>query len=296
MNTEQYFSLSIDKLSFTCNDTDPTHVEKTCTRLWDAASGTFTGMQVRSSRWHRVQCALPIPNSSSSLLLQAGPRLPGISDYRFEFNPSTIGPSGIDYVRSFINSMTDVSFDDLLLNGRVTRLDVALDLAGLSLDDVIVRSKGQRKHGVYTGQHNRLETIYLGSARANRTVVYNKVIGDFTFLRVERRLKPNVNGHELASLSNPFDKVDIISTDCLLPHLEGMVPQQFFDSVRMRGIRSAVAALPPHQRRAIKATLRDLAESVLPPMSLVWGIWPDVLAGSGLGFLGNPRGRREAAE
>jgi hypothetical protein len=66
--------------------------------------------------------------------------------------------------------------------------------------------------------------------------------------------------------------------------------------VRMRGIRSAIAALPPHQRRAIKATLLNPAESLLPPMSLVWGIWPDVLTGSGLGFLSDHRGRREAAE
>jgi hypothetical protein len=297
MDLNRYFSLSIDKISFTCNDTNPLLVIKACDRLTDTANGFFSGLQVKSSRWHRVQCALPIPNSSSSFLIQAGPRLPGISDYRFEFNPSVIGPLGIEYARSFINSMIDIGFDTLLADGKVTRMDAALDLVGISLDDVIVRSKKQRVHGVYTNQHSQLETVYLGSAKSNRTVVYNKVKGDFRVLRVERRMKPSVKGHQLVHFTNPFDKVDLISTDSLLPHLDGMVPEQFFDRVRMRGIRNAISGLLPRQRRAIRRTLVDPEESLLPPMPLIWNAWPNVLSGCGLGFLGdNHSARREAAE
>src|SRR5260370_10633030 len=144
MNPDQYFSLSIDKISLTCNDTDPTQVEKTCRHLLDAANGSFNGLRIKSSRWYQWQCAMPVPGSTSSFLIQAGPRFPGISDYRVEFNPSIIGPSGIGYARSFINSIIDVGFDTVIANGKVTRLDIALDLPGLSLENVIVRSKRQR--------------------------------------------------------------------------------------------------------------------------------------------------------
>ena len=144
-------------------------------------------------------------------MIQAGPRFPGIADYRFEFNPTKIGPDGLSYIRNFIDSVTGIGTNALFANGKVTRIDIALDLPGLSLDEVIVRSKGQRKHGVYTGQTSRLETLYLGSVKSNRTAVYTKVKGAIEFLRIERRMKPtDIRGHELFGLTNPFDKVQLI--------------------------------------------------------------------------------------
>lgn len=293
---EQTFGLSIDKISLTCNDTQQSRVQDTCHRLLEAANSGFSGLQVKSSRWHHIQCAMPIPNSNGTLLFQAGSRLPGISDYRFEFNPSIIGPEGLNYANSFIDSMTDFGANALFAIGKVTRVDIALDLPGLSLDEVAVRSLGQRKHAVYTGHKSRLETVYLGSSKANRTVVYTKFNDETEFLRVERRMKPNIRGQDLPQLPNPFDKVQMISTDSLLPYLEGMIPRQFFDSVRMRGIGHVIAELPPGQRRAIKTVLSDSDQSLLPSMQLVWNVWPHVLNQSGLGALCSLPGSRKAAE
>ena len=208
-----------------------------------------------------------------------------------------IGPDGLSFVRKFIDSITGIGANALFANGKVTRIDIALDLPGMSLDEVIVRSKGQRKHGVYTSQTSRLETLYLGSVKSNRTVAYTKVKGAIEFLRIERRMKPtDIRGHELFGLTNPFDKVQMISTDALLPYLDGMVPRQFFDSVRMRGIGKVIADLPPGQRRKIKAALADPEESLLPSMPLVWSVWPHVLKQCGLGALCDQKAIREAAE
>jgi hypothetical protein len=296
IDLESSFCLSIDKISLTCNDTNHGQVEETCHRLLESANGPLSRMQIKSSRWHRLQCTLPIPNSTSSFLIQAGSRLPNISDYRFECNPSIIGPEGLRYASDFLDSITGIGTNALFANGKITRIDLALDLPGLSLDNVIVRSKGQRKHGVYTSARSKIETIYLGSVKANRTAVYTKIKGDYELLRVERRMKPNILGKELSGLSNPFDKVQMIATDSLLPYLEGMVPEQFFDSIRMRGIRNAIAGLTPRQRREIKAVLSNPEESLLPSMPLIWNCWPHVLKQSGLGTLCDPQRNREAAE
>jgi hypothetical protein len=293
---DQPFSLSIDKISLTCNDPNPDQVEKTCHRLAEAANTGTNGIKIRSSRWHRFECALPIPDRAGTFLIQAGPRYPGFSDYRFEFNPSVIGATAIAYASSVIGSLTDTAASTLFANGKVTRLDIALDLPGLSLDDVVVRSLGQRKHAVYTDGKGRLETIYLGSGKGSRTVVYKKISGDFEFLRVERRMRPNILGYELERFPNPFDRVQMISTKSLEPHLGGMIPQQFFDTVRMRGLGHAIAGMPPHQRRAVKGALADPAESLLPSMPLVWKCWSDVLKESGLDGLCGDNGNREAAE
>jgi hypothetical protein len=117
------------------------------------------------------------------------------------------------------------------------------------------------------------------------------------FLRVERRMKPNCRGNELSALSNPFNKVQMISTNSLLPHLRGMIPQQFFNSVRMCGIGHVIVELPSGQRRKIKAVMADPEQSLLPSMELVWKGWSTLLSQSGLGALCASAGDiRDAAE
>src|SRR5207237_4762862 len=100
--------------------------------------------------------------------LEAGPRFPGIPPYRIEFNPAEIGSTGVGDIMIII----DTIFGDAgcqLSQGTVTRLDFALDLPGLCNDQVIVQSKGQRKHGVYSDQKGRPETQYLGGSRSTQT-------------------------------------------------------------------------------------------------------------------------------
>ena len=104
-------------------------------------------------------------------------------------------------------------------------------------------------------------------------------------MRVERRLHPKCRGSQLASLPDPFRVVQMVHTDSLRPFLNGMIPNQFFDSIRIRGFTHVLATLPPAQRRAIKAVLKDPAQSALPSTEEVWRSWPELLRTSGLGFL-----------
>jgi hypothetical protein len=295
--SEKPFRLFIDKISLTCNETDPNRVDETCRRLIKLADTSFT-MNIKSGLRHRLQCAIRIPGCTPSLLFQAGPRHSDISHYRFELNPSLIGPEGLDQISSFIDTVTDTGSKVLFANGKVTRIDIALDLMGLSLDEVIVRSMGQRKHGVYTNGGGRPETVYLGSAKANRTVAYTKndEDEDTKFLRIERRMKPYCQGHELPLLPNPFSKVQMISTKSLLPHLDGMIPRQFFDSVRLRGLGHALADLPPGQRRKIKSVMADPDQSLLPSIATIWKGWPHLLNDTGLGHLCQAIRDQQAAE
>ena len=77
----------------------------------------------------------------------------------------------------------------------------------------------------------------------------------------------------------------MVHTDLLRPFLNGMIPDQFFDSIRVRGFTHVLATLTAAQRRAIKAVLKDPAQSALPSTEEVWRSWPELLRNSGLGFL-----------
>ena len=53
-------------------------------------------------------------------------------------------------------------------------------------------------------------------------------------LRVERRIHPRCRASQLQFLPNPFNVIQMVHTDSLRPLLTGMIPDQFFDSVRVR--------------------------------------------------------------
>jgi hypothetical protein len=158
---------------------------------------------------------------------------------------------------------------------------------GGSVDEVLVFSKRSQKNGVYTDRNGCPETVYMGTPRSNRTVAYTKIhkATRKQSLRIERRMTRRRKGHEWPAIADPFEVVQLVHTQSILPLLDGLIPQQFFDSVRIRGLNRVLATLPAKQRKAIKAVLRDPAQSLLPSTAQVWSGWHNLLEASGLGFL-----------
>jgi hypothetical protein len=285
----QPWTLSIDKISLVRYDPSPANVIDNSDRLIAAFdSGHFPGAMLKNGRRHRIQLTIPIQSNGSELgrlLIQAGPRFTGLCDYRFEFNPANLGFDGVDHIIAILDSIFVQGSHHLLRNSFVTRVDLALDLHGLSADQVIGRSSRQRAHGIFSNQMGIPETIYLGKPKSNQTAIYTRNNDEGPSLRVERRIKPKCRGSQLAFLPDPFRSVKMVHTDSLRPLLIGMIPDQFFDSVRVRGFTHVLATLPPAQRRAIKAALKDPEQSRLPSTDEVWRSWPQLLRNSGFGFL-----------
>jgi hypothetical protein len=148
-------------------------------------------------------------------------------------------------------------------------------------------SNRAQKHGVYTNRNGNPETVYMGAPRSNRSVAYTKVhkATGRQSLRIERRLKKRCRGYELPYIPDPFSVVRLVHTESVLPFLDGVIPQLFFDSARLRGLYRVLPVLPPSQQRAIKALLKDHTQSMLPSTTEVWIRWPHLLEDSGLGFL-----------
>jgi hypothetical protein len=278
----QPWTLSIDKISLVRYDPSPANVIDNSDRLIAAFdSGQFPDAMLKSGRRHLVQLTIPIQSNglqSGRLLIQAGPRFTGLCDYRLEFNPANLGFDGVDHIIAILDSIFVRGGHHLIRNSFVTRIDLALDLLGLSADQVIVRSSRQRTHGIFSNQHGIPETVYLGKPKSNQTAIYTRNNDNGPSLRVERRIKPKCHGSQLAFLPDPFRVIKMVRTDSLRPLLNGMIPG-------VRGFTHVLATLPPAQRRAIKAALKDPAQSQLPSTAEVWRTWPQLLKGSGFGFL-----------
>ena len=285
-------TLIIDKISLTYSFPNRAQVGRLSNNLDKVCRNNFfRGITVKAGRRHPYHASIPILSGLTygidHALLDLVPRHSKISDLRLEFNPTKAGPAGVDYICGCIEAITGSDSSEIFRNGKITRIDFALDIAGLTPEDVIVRSKGQRKHGCYSDQHGRIETSYLGTPQSNRTVAYDKsseVTGKL--LRIERRMKPLRRGHELLTLPDPFQKVQLIPLDPLRSFLSGHVPvpDYLFDSIRLRGLRHALSRLPPSLCRQLHAKINELDRSSL--LSMGWQSWPEILRLSGLPVLG----------
>lgn len=82
---------------------------------------------------------------------------------RIEFNPRKLGAKGIFDLVDAIHDATGQRFlvGKFLSSCRITRLDIAVDVIGLSVPELIVTAKGEAKRVHYYGSDGCLESLYL---------------------------------------------------------------------------------------------------------------------------------------
>jgi hypothetical protein len=292
LSHNQDHAISIDGFSLTYALSDPESVRTICDRLIDLnEDDQFNGSTIRRGDRYQYRFSIPLPINdpvpTGSLVIEAGARFPGIADLRIDFKPVKTGPNGILDVIALLDLITPAGGEHIITNGTFTRYDIAIDIWGQSVDEVLVFSKRSQKHGVYTNRKGIPETVYMGTVRSDRTVAYSKIHKSTgkSSLRIERRMRRRCKGHDLPHMLDPFRVVQLVHTRLLMPALDGLVPQMFFDSVRLRGLNRVLPALSLVQRRTIKAVLNDPAKSLLPSTAQIWTGWCHLLENSGLGFL-----------
>jgi hypothetical protein len=78
---------------------------------------------------------------------------------RLEMNPRKVGPKGFKELASLLAEWFDLSA--LAQAARLTRLDIAVDVVGVQVSEVVAQQKDQGKHVHYIGKDGLLETIYI---------------------------------------------------------------------------------------------------------------------------------------
>jgi hypothetical protein len=274
-----------DRLTICYHDPNSSNVKGTYNILLDALkSDDLPGLKITKNARYAVSARfwLPFNDPQHPVCFEAGPHLPGLASYRLDINPAKLGPHGISDLKAFIDSTVDDTAEEFFANGRVTRVDIALDLPGQSLESVIVRSGGTQKHGVYSNRRGVPETVYLGTPRSSRMVAYTRDTDTGPVLRLECRRKPLCLGSELVALKNPFARVALLPVGAL-SCFDLQVPRQVLaDSIRIRGAKRTAALFDKQTGKAIMKALSDVTSMLPDPMQL-WAAWPDTLVAAGLG-------------
>lgn len=280
----------LDRLTICFSDLNAANVNATCGQLitWKTADD-LPGVHVQQSPRYRVRALIPLPlhpdlPDTHNAYFEAGPWHQAMPSYRLDFNPSALTEYAITRLLCLLDTCMDATPFEFFSKGTVTRLDAAVDLPGYTLEDVIVRSTGKKKHGAYSNKDGVPETQYIGTPRSARIVCYTKpdpATGQSS-LRLERRLRPKIYGLEVADLRNPFAKIELLHVDALASLGLGFPTQFFADSVRLRGLSRALEALPKDQRKAVK-TLLTATPNIVPDANQIWCRWKDSLIATGLG-------------
>ena len=160
----------LDKLSVCYDEPNDEYVKKTCRLLLDDKyTKSVPGLTITKSPRYAVSCQIKLPysepcHSPQIVNFQAGPHLPGVASYRWEGNPDKISEAGWDDLHVLLSSCIDIDPIAFFRMGKITRLDVALDLPGLNLEESLSAVRRIQKHGVYSNRYGSPQTYIFGYA------------------------------------------------------------------------------------------------------------------------------------
>lgn len=175
------------------------------------------------------------------------------SDIRLDFNPNSVKTEEHkNMIKELVSTMKNV---------RITRVDPALDLKDIDINDYAIIDSLSRKYNKWYSGTGRLETYYIGATTSDvRIRIYDKALeqgkkGDWW--RIESQLRREYA--ENCSLFNPFENITLVKKDVDLSHIKNFKEKVFIsylldnpdDMYRMNN----------KTRYRYKKILQDLAQS-----------------------------------
>jgi hypothetical protein len=234
-----------------------------------------------------------------TVLVQCAPLTSVDSLLRFEFNPNGIGPGAVKAFRESVPLLTAGHFDypALAAQGKVTRLDIAVDLVNIDIEDLLIATPKLGVTKSYFGLSGKVETKYLNvNKKGSRTYVYDRralldklnaegigelsEFGGAKYTRVEVRTEVGTPITAMAHMSNRLLKIDLFDIEAAAPPEQPHHWRLFQDSCRYRGLAGALALLPEGVRSAYEAVIKSTEP--LWRATELWGHWPAALKTSGL--------------
>jgi len=162
-----------------------------------------------------------------TMLIQANPWLPSLSYFRVEYNPAKVASGAI---RAFIEKTLPGGWGRFVQSAKCTRIDLAVDVTGMRVSDVLVYWPGMRRSRQIFGSGHVFEDSYLQTRevgaydgdrhltiydrseqirKQNKKLILKEDVplGDVT--RFEFRIRPRAEWSQVASMKNVFDEVNV---------------------------------------------------------------------------------------
>ena len=206
---------------------------------------------------------------------------------RLEFVPVDLGLEGVSQLHAVLTSVVESGWEYFISHGRVTRIDVSVDVPGVRMDEFLFLPP-QAITSMHWKVNGHLKTIVHGKKQGDQTVIYDRKEKRLakgqkwkgpSAIRVERRLV-NLKDQKLSSLPllpNPFAKMQMTVNMPGPPDEKKSDSWSMFeDSVKVRGLGAALALLPDERRTKYRKHLAAHPQPWWDPAA-IWAKWPEML-------------------
>lgn len=261
------------------------------TQIKDGKVFQSAGQNALKGGWRRAQL-IALESSSYRPLLQyrwegKGPTGKA-SRIRLDFNPRKLGAQGLIELDAVLISLWPQGWAYVIEHGRITRIDIAVDVPGIRMDEVLFLPN-QGATEIHWSRDGHLQSFRHGQPKGNQTVVYSvkqkrlskkQPWSGPSTVRIERRLRnPSPSKlPELGTLKNPFVGVSFTMMPGPPPDEMAKTKQwawsMFEDSVKARGLANALALVPPYRRTKYRAHLKQHPKPWWNS-DAIWANWPE---------------------
>ena len=258
----------------------------------------FFASGVKPAKGFKLAKQIVVPNCSSPPRSTTATRRTGTGQniarrIRLEFNPSKLGFDGLKDLHGILATMMDGGWQLFVNHGRISRLDVAVDLVGARMTKLMIVPPKAVVSQTWSSSKGKILTYQWGKVKGSYTQIYNKTaelaarVYPFRpqVTRFERRLRQPACKWltKLAGLENPFAGFVLTTT---MPEAPDDGPAYvwplFCDSVSVRGLHAALQLLPEHKRPVYKKQFANAAPDWWNP-DAIWAQWPALVEQSKIG-------------
>jgi len=259
------------------------------------ANKHYSKEQDHAKRYYKISRHIACQNSSQRVFFQCEPNGESKAFCRFEFNPEKLGSKALGELHKILKPIFPDGFNYVIQCGRVSKIDIAIDLPNLHMDAFLVLPE-LATSSIHYRRNGRLETLYIGKPRGTHLTIYDKhkeqlakkhKPSDCAMVRVEKTLvgpSPEML-KDIADLPNPFAKLRLT-----YPMSKLTVPPagtkinywtMFGDCVRRRGLDPALALLPYDRRIKYRKHFTANTLPIWEPAA-IWANWGTMLNKLGL--------------
>jgi hypothetical protein len=216
--------------------------------------------------------------------------------FRVELFPGIINKQGVKELNEALHyfSLGNIEYSNLVKYGKVTRLDIAVDLVNIGIDQMVLSTAKLGKTIRFYGLTDKLETVYLAAKKGGGSRLYaydrrQRMLdcdsepehGETPCTRIEVQTKSQKPIVELPELSNRLDVIDVRDLAVSEYPEEEYHWSLFEESCRYRGVDGALSFFPEDVRNSYVAALAN-EQSEIWRSDKLWSYWPEVVEKSGL--------------
>lgn len=258
--------------------------------FWQVKNMPDVLADVRPKGSNKVSCRIKLPGIADTKkwpYFEVNFEQKCVTKLRIEFIPVDLGYDGLVDLHAVLTTLMPNGWLYFIEHGRISRLDVTVDLPGLKLDQLMFLPK-QTSTTKEWSQSGKMTGFQIGKKNGNHIQIYDrgakrKAKGQphagKEGVRVECRLRYlKLPIEDLSQLSCPFGRLTPVHAYCDCPPFEKKLYlwQFFLDSVSLRGLPAALKLLPEQKRTRYREFLK---QNVIEQWDLegIWSQWQQVL-------------------